>query len=125
VSSEPQKKNSDNPVNEYYSISREEAVLPEDEPSGSTDLLDKAAIAADEPAAVETPAETNHAGGSSAAELFEERQRQYLRGRKSTKNITDNHGMIIVREGEIINDQVIDRVKKCGKLVELVMNNEV
>lgn len=126
MSLEPQKKNiHDNPVNEYYSINEEETVTSEDEPSESTDLLDKAAIAADEPAAIETEAETNHVNRSSAAELFEERQRQYLRGRKSTKNIIDNQGMIIVRAGEIISDQVIDRAKKCGKLVELVMNNEV
>lgn len=126
MSLEPQKKNiHDNPVNEYYSINEEETVISEDEPSESTDLLDKAAIAADEPAAIETEAETNQVNRSSAAELFEERQRQYLRGRKSTKNIIDNQGMIIVRAGEIISDQVIDRAKKCGKLVELVMNNEV
>ncbi len=60
---------------------------------------------------------------SSAAELFEERQRQYLRGRKSTKIISDSQG-IIIREGETITDQVIDRAKNSGKLVELVMNNE-
>ena len=61
---------------------------------------------------------------SSAAELFEERQRQYLRGRKSTKNIADNHGMIIIKVGETITDQAIERAKGAGKLVELVMNNE-
>lgn len=61
---------------------------------------------------------------SSAAELFEERQRQYLKGRKATKNITDNQGMIIVRAGETITDLIIDRAKNTGKLVELVMNNE-
>lgn len=61
---------------------------------------------------------------ASAAELFEERQRQYLRGRKSTKNIADNNGMVIVKAGETITDDVIDRAKSIGKLVELVMNNE-
>ncbi len=61
---------------------------------------------------------------SSAAELFEERQRQYLKGRKATKTITDNQGMVIIRAGESITDQVMDRAKGCGKLIELVMNNE-
>jgi uncharacterized protein YrrD len=61
---------------------------------------------------------------SSAAELFEARQRQYLRGRKATRNITDSQGNIIIQAGGEITDQVIDRAKACGKLIELVMNNE-
>lgn len=61
---------------------------------------------------------------SSAAELFEERQRQYLRGRKATRAITDNQGYIIINAGETITDAIIDRAKQSGKLVELVMNNE-
>lgn len=61
---------------------------------------------------------------SSAADLFEERQRQYLRGRKATRIITDNQGNTIINAGETITDEIIDRAKQNGKLVELVMNNE-
>jgi uncharacterized protein YrrD len=61
---------------------------------------------------------------NTAAGLFEERQRNYLRGRKATKNITDHQGMFIIRAGEVITDQTMDRAKDCGKLIELVMNNE-
>ncbi|MBP7175006.1 MAG: PRC-barrel domain-containing protein [Thermoclostridium sp.] len=61
---------------------------------------------------------------SSAAGLFEERQRNYLKGRKATKSITDNQGTLIIRAGEEITDQAMDRAKGCGKLIELVMNNE-
>ena len=61
---------------------------------------------------------------STAAELFEARQRQYLKGRKATKNITDNQGMLIIRAGEAITELVMDRAKSCGKMIELVMNNE-
>jgi len=61
---------------------------------------------------------------SSAAELFEERQRQYLRGRRATRIITDIHGNTIINAGETITDEIIDRAKQSGKLVELVMNNE-
>jgi len=73
-----------------------------------------------EPAAAEAKPEVK----SSAAELFEERQRQYLRGRKSTKNIYDSQGAVLIKAGEIITDQTIERAKSIGKLVELVMNNE-
>jgi len=65
-----------------------------------------------------------HETRSSAAELFEERQRQYLRGRKATRQITDNFGNTIINAGEIITDKIIDRAKQSGKLIELVMNNE-
>ncbi len=60
----------------------------------------------------------------SAAELFEQRQRQYLLGKKVTKTIFDSSGQVIVQEGEVITDQVIETVKEHGKLIELVMNYE-
>lgn len=68
-----------------------------------------------QPVAVET---------DNAAILFEQRQRQYLKGRSSTKTITDNLGNIIVAEGMLIDDNAIDEAKAKGKLIELVMNNK-
>lgn len=63
------------------------------------------------------------AGTDSAAVLFEQRQRQYLKGRSSTKTITDNLGNVIIGEGMLIDDSVIEEAKAKGKLIELVMNN--
>lgn len=81
----------------------------------------EAEIEVEEPKVVEqAPAEED----KSAANLFEQRQRQYLVGRKSTKTITDNSGNVIVNDGMLINDSVIDAAKNCGKLIELVMNNK-
>ncbi len=60
----------------------------------------------------------------SAAELFEQRQRQYLVGKKVTKAIYNSSGGIIVSSGEIITEQMINDVKAEGKLIELVMNYE-
>ncbi len=62
-------------------------------------------------------------GESTAANLFEQRQRQYLIGRKATRTITGINGEIIVAEGDVINEEIIDAAKANGKLVELVMNN--
>jgi len=59
-----------------------------------------------------------------AASLFEQRQRQYLNGRRATKTITDNLGNILVNEGMLIDNEIIDVAKDCGKLIELVMNNK-
>lgn len=60
----------------------------------------------------------------SAAELFEQRQRQYLLGKKVTKTIYGLSGQVIVQEGETITDQIIEAAKENGKLIELVMNYE-
>ncbi|MGI6777939.1 MAG: PRC-barrel domain-containing protein [Acetivibrionales bacterium] len=59
-----------------------------------------------------------------AVNLFEQRQRQYLIGRRATKTITDKNGNVIVNEGMIINDEIINEAKKNDKIIELVMNNE-
>ncbi len=58
-----------------------------------------------------------------AAVLYEQRQRQYLKGRYATRTISDNDGNIIIEEGMQIDDTVIDEAKVKGKSIELVMNN--
>lgn len=68
-----------------------------------------------QPAAVET---------DNASVLFEQRQRQYLKGRYATRTITDNMGNVIIGEGMMIDDAVIDDAKSRDKLIELVMNNK-
>ncbi len=59
----------------------------------------------------------------SASALFEQRQRQYLKGRYATRTIVDNFGQVIISEGMQIDDAVINEAKAKDKLVELVMNN--
>jgi len=61
---------------------------------------------------------------TSTQSLFEQRQRQYLKGRKATKTITDNVGKVIVDSGDIISEDIIDIAKNNGRLIELVMNNK-
>jgi uncharacterized protein YrrD len=58
-----------------------------------------------------------------ASVLFEQRQRQYLKGRYATRTVSDSEGNIIVDEGIQIDDAIIDAAKAKGKLIELVMNN--
>lgn len=59
----------------------------------------------------------------SAAFLYEQKQRQYLTGRKATKTIKDEDGNIIINKDDVIDGSIIDEAKEKGKLVELVMNN--
>lgn len=60
---------------------------------------------------------------TSAADLFEQKQRQYLIGRRATKTVTDSSGNIIIHEGSVIDGEIIDQAKREGKLIGLVMNN--
>ncbi|NPV27160.1 MAG: photosystem reaction center subunit H [Firmicutes bacterium] len=59
-----------------------------------------------------------------AAELFEERQRQYIMGKKVSRTITAESGEVIAREGEVISEELINRAKAAGKFTELTMNTE-
>ncbi|HOQ00174.1 MAG TPA: PRC-barrel domain-containing protein [Acetivibrio clariflavus] len=63
-------------------------------------------------------------GKSNAAYLFEQRQKEYLKGRKATKTIISGSGTVIIRQGEIITDEIIELSRQNGKLIELIMNNE-
>ena len=91
----------------------------------SQDIIDTSStfefevVEAQESSPVQAPVEENN-----AASLFEQRQRQYLNGRIATKTITDNFGNVIIDEGMLITDSVIDEAKSKGKLIELVMNNK-
>lgn len=68
-------------------------------------------------------AEAANSEEDNASVLFEQRQRQYLKGRYATKAISDSMGNVIIDEGMKIDDNVIDEAKFKGKLIELVMNN--
>ncbi len=123
ISTDLQKKNtgdfSVNAHEDYSSVFMEEASVSSEQSFGFMTEDDQAFTTEQK-----EPETTKPEVKSSAAELFEERQRQYLKGRKSTKNIVDNQGNAIIAVGDTITDQVIDKAKSVGKLVELVMNNE-
>jgi uncharacterized protein YrrD len=59
---------------------------------------------------------------SDAARLFEERQRQYLIGRKLSKRIVTDNGEVLGEEGDTVTAELIDKAKACGKYTELSMN---
>lgn len=61
---------------------------------------------------------------TSAAKLFEEKQSQYIKGKKVTKNMENDLGEVIIEKGTLITEDIIEIAKKNEKMVELVMNNE-
>lgn len=61
---------------------------------------------------------------NNAQSLFEQRQKQYLNGRRATKTIVDASGKVIIKDGDMISEDIIEKAKSNGKLIELVMNNK-
>lgn len=61
---------------------------------------------------------------SQAAVLFEQRQRQYMLGRKASKRIETDNGELIAEEDEIITEEMMDRAKNASKFSELSMNTK-
>jgi len=106
-------------VDELYALDGFTPDMPE---SSLFDTPDISEIDKEEP---ELTAEASEIGtGSRAAELFEQRQQEYLLGKRVTKTIYGSYGQVIAAEGEIITEQIIQAVKGNGKLIELVMNYE-
>ncbi len=54
--------------------------------------------------------------------LFEQRQREYLLGRSAKNNIKDANGAIIVQKGDVITQDIIDKVTLAGKFKELMLD---
>lgn len=59
----------------------------------------------------------------SSGNVFIERQKKFLIGRRATKSILDENNDVLVKEGSILDEDMIERVFRAGKLVELTMNS--
>jgi uncharacterized protein YrrD len=57
-----------------------------------------------------------------AAQLFEEKQRRYLLGKKVNRRISANDGSIIIEQGNEITEEILHRVREEDKMIELTMN---
>lgn len=54
--------------------------------------------------------------------IFERRQMEFALGKRLLRKIESDEGVVIAREGEIVNRDLIQRAKKQGKFTELVMS---
>lgn len=57
-----------------------------------------------------------------SARLFEEKQRQFLLGRKAICKILDESGDILLEEGQVLTNEILSRVKNKNKIIELTIN---
>lgn len=76
------------------------------------------------PAVKPTPAPASKADPKQAAadKATEERHRRFLLGKKATRTIKMDNGIVIVEEGQDITEEVLQKAKLANKFIELSMN---
>ena len=57
-----------------------------------------------------------------AAKATMNRQRRFLLGKKTGRDITANSGVIIAKAGDEITEELLQKAQLAGKLIELSMN---
>lgn len=57
-----------------------------------------------------------------AAQLFEEKQRRYLLGKRVNRRILSNDGSLIIEQGAEITEDILQRIREEDKMIELTMN---
>ncbi|MCX7779686.1 MAG: PRC-barrel domain-containing protein [Negativicutes bacterium] len=77
-----------------------------------------AVTASAEPTPVTEPAPA----ADDSAKKFDDKHRKFLLGKKASRRIETDNGMIIVEQGGEITEEVIQKAKLAGKFVELSMS---
>lgn len=62
------------------------------------------------------------APAKNSVRMFEEKQRQFLIGRKGTRTVLDGSGNILLEEGQTLTGEILDKVKDKNKIMELTIN---
>ena len=57
-----------------------------------------------------------------AAQLFEEKQRRYLLGKRVNRRIMANDGSMIIEQGAEITEEILQKIREEDKMIELTMN---
>ena len=82
-------------------------------PANSYGMNEAAPVQPAAPAAVAT---------DDAAQLFEEKQRRYLLGKRVNRRITSADGSVIIEQGSEITEEILQRIREEDKMIELTMN---
>ena len=96
------------------------APAKEEKPAAAPKAPEKPAA----PAVKPTPAPAPKADPKQAAadKATEERHRRFLLGKKATRTIKMDNGIVIVEEGQDITEEVLQKAKLANKFIELSMN---
>ncbi|MCL5289704.1 MAG: PRC-barrel domain-containing protein [Firmicutes bacterium] len=98
--------------------------LMEKDAARTGDLKSKAKAApAPTPAPGAAPqADAGEKQSGDALKLFEERQKQYLLGKKVSMQIVADDGEVIAEEGEVITAETIERARAANRYTQLTLN---
>ncbi|EKU70847.1 PRC-barrel domain-containing protein [Selenomonas sp. F0473] len=91
---------------------------PAEEPGAEESV----AVAATEAAPVEIPAAPAEDAEKSADRVNEDRHRRFLLGKKATRTIKMDNGVVIVEAGADITEEVLQKAKLGNKFIELSMS---
>ncbi|CUH94264.1 hypothetical protein P22_0330 [Propionispora sp. 2/2-37] len=70
----------------------------------------------------EAPANANEKPPEETEKKFDDKHRKYLLGKKASRRIETDNGVVIVEQGGEITEEVLQKAKLAGKFVELSMN---
>ncbi|WP_315437549.1 PRC-barrel domain-containing protein [uncultured Selenomonas sp.] len=104
-----------------------EELVPAEEPPAEPELpvVEEAPVEvpAEEPAApAEEPAAAEPAEDKSTDRVNEDRHRRFLLGKKATRTIKMDNGVVIVEAGADITEEVLQKAKLGNKFIELSMS---
>ncbi|EGO63743.1 PRC-barrel domain-containing protein [Acetonema longum] len=118
------------PANRFITLGKDVLIITDSkEPDGGPELSNAAAyqnVTPLRPLTRLNSSEEEHHAGSFSIEDFahrsDDKQRQYLLGKKSTRRIQTETGVVIVEHGAEITEEVIQKAKLAGKYLELAMH---
>ena len=103
------------PTEEPAAEASESAAAEESAAEAPAETIESAAPAAEEPAA-------DSAEDKSAERVNEDRHRRFLLGKKATRTIKMDNGVVIVEAGADITEEVLQKAKLGNKFIELSMS---
>ena len=103
------------PTEEPAAEESESAAAEEPAAEAPAETIESAAPAAEEPAA-------DSAEDKSAERVNEDRHRRFLLGKKATRTIKMDNGVVIVEAGADITEEVLQKAKLGNKFIELSMS---
>ena len=103
------------PTEEPAAETSESAAAEEPAAEAPAETIESAAPAAEEPAA-------DSAEDKSAERVNEDRHRRFLLGKKATRTIKMDNGVVIVEAGADITEEVLQKAKLGNKFIELSMS---
>ncbi|MEN6411195.1 MAG: PRC-barrel domain-containing protein [Veillonellales bacterium] len=76
----------------------------------------------EKPAVPEPAVAVQETASEDTGKKFDDKHRKYLLGKKASRRIETDNGMLIVEQGGEITEEVLQKAKLAGKFVELSMN---